>query len=64
MYFGFPYINENKESQTGSAKLYFKSIVKITEDFVSYDFLRYRSRIFTFIWDIMMFSMVAEIGGY
>ena len=38
--------------------------MKITEDFVSYDFLRYRTKIFTFIWDIMMFSMIAEIGGY
>ena len=36
--FGFPFIGKVKK---GFARLYFKNIVKVTEDFVSYDFLRY-----------------------
>ena len=36
--FGFPFIGKAKK---GFARLYFKNIVKVTEDFVSYDFLRY-----------------------
>ena len=39
--FGFPTYNKINQSTTGFARLYFKSVVKITEDFVSYDLLRY-----------------------
>ena len=38
-YFGFPFITSN-DNPTGFARLYFKNIVKVTEDFVSYDLLR------------------------
>ena len=38
-FFGFPFISKNDKS-TGFCRLYFKNIVKVTEDFVSYDLLR------------------------
>ena len=40
--FGFPFVTKfNETSQaTSKARLYFKNIVKVTEDFVSYDLLR------------------------
>ena len=40
--FGFPDIdvNDNLEKSEAKVKLYFKTIVRVTEDFVSYDFLR------------------------
>ena len=38
--FGFPTYNKLNESTTGFVRLYLKSVVKITEDFVSYDLLR------------------------
>ena len=60
--FGFPFFSNNNQS-TGFVKLYFKNIVKITEDFVSYDLLRYYQKE-TFIKQQSYFSMVAEIGGY
>ena len=39
-YFGYPFLNEEAENTTGKVNLYFKNIVKITEDFVTYDLLR------------------------
>ena len=60
--FGFPFFSNNNQS-TGFVKLYFKNIVKITEDFVSYDLLRYYQKE-TFFKQQSYFSMVAEIGGY
>ena len=38
-FFGFPFISKNGKN-TGFCRLYFKNIVKVTEDFVSYDLLR------------------------
>ena len=38
-YFGFPFVQKNYRT-TGFARLYLKSIIKVTEDFVSYDLLR------------------------
>ena len=38
-YFGFPFITRY-DKPTGFVRLYFKNIVKVTEDFVSYDLLR------------------------
>ena len=38
--FGFPLLSENGDNSVGGVRLYFKSIVKFTEDFVSYNFLR------------------------
>ena len=46
-YFGFPFLSEDSIDYA-YAKLYFKNIVKVTEDYLSYTFL----------------SMIAEIGGY
>ena len=37
--FGFPFISKNR-NDFGRLRMYFKSIVKVTEDYVSYDFLR------------------------
>ena len=37
--FGFPLKSPHKPT-LGSASFYFKSIVKVTEDYISYDFLR------------------------
>ena len=39
-YFGFPFISQRSDDSRGMARLYFKNIVKVTEDFISYDFLR------------------------
>ncbi len=38
--FGFPLLSDNGNNSVGGVRLYFKSIVKFTEDFVSYNFLR------------------------
>ena len=40
--FGFPFVTKFNETkpETSKARLYFKNIVKVTEDFVSYDLLR------------------------
>ena len=46
-YFGFPFLSDD-DIDYAYAKLYFKNIVKVTEDYLSYTFL----------------SMIAEIGGY
>ena len=41
-YFGYPIIQERmNKTHLGLSRIYFKKIVKVTEDFVSYDFLRY-----------------------
>ena len=37
--FGFPFISKTG-NDVGRLRMYFKSIVKVTEDYVSYDFLR------------------------
>ena len=37
--FGFPFIRKRKDN-IGRFRLYFKNIVKVTEDFISYDLLR------------------------
>ena len=39
-FFGFPFISRNGKT-TGFCRLYFKNIVKVTEDFISYDLLRW-----------------------
>ena len=39
-FFGFPFISKNGKA-TGFCRLYFKNIVKVTEDFISYDLLRW-----------------------
>ena len=46
--FGFPFLSDELTLDSAYAKLYFKNIVKVTEDYLSYTFL----------------SMIAEIGGY
>ena len=38
--FGFPLLSQNDED-CGRVRLYFKNIIKFTEDFVSYNFLRF-----------------------
>lgn len=38
--FGFPLLSQANNNSIGGVRLYFKSIVKFTEDFVSYNFLR------------------------
>lgn len=40
--FGFPFKSQNGNEEAGRVRLYLKSIVKYTEDFVSYTFLRLR----------------------
>ena len=40
--FGFPFISQNGNEEAGRVRLYLKSIVKYTEDFISYTFLRLR----------------------
>ena len=40
-YFGFPFLTEDDEIDYAFAKLYFKNIVKVTEDFLAYSFLRF-----------------------
>ena len=47
-YFGYPHIQKNINS-TGIVNLYFKDIVKVTEDFISYDLLRYYNLKDTFV---------------
>ena len=37
--FGFPFIRKRRDN-IGRVRLYFKQIVKVTEDFISYDLLR------------------------
>ena len=60
-------MSRSYKTNKASTKFYFKDIVKVTEDFVSYDMLR--SRLYT-LYQIkyshcfLHFSMVAEIGGY
>ena len=41
--FGFPLLSQNDMNSTGGVRLYFKSIVKFTEDFVSYNMLRLKT---------------------
>ena len=40
-YFGFPFLTEDDEIDFAFAKLYFKNIVKVTEDYLAYSFLRF-----------------------
>ena len=62
--FGYPII-EKREDSIGKVSIFFKNVVKVTNDFISYDLLRYNS-IFAISYFIYFrnFSMVAEIGGY
>ena len=39
-YFGFPFLTIEETMDYAYAKLYFKNIVKVTEDYLSYTFLR------------------------
>jgi hypothetical protein len=40
-YFGFPFISQlSGGDDFGYAKLYFKRVIKVTEDFLSYSLLR------------------------
>ena len=39
-YYGFPVVSEYGNKFLGYTRLYFKSVVKVTEDFISYDLLR------------------------
>ena len=39
--FGFPSFDNNKDNTTARVKFYFKTVVKITEDYISYDLLRF-----------------------
>ena len=60
---------ENVENvEKSKARLYFDNTVKVTEDFVSYDLLRFgltNEYVYeSFLKIIFIFSMVAEIGGY
>ena len=38
--FGFPFLSDDDKIDFAYAKLYFKNIVKVTEDHLSYSFLR------------------------
>ena len=41
-WFGFPFVTKKSENDgTGYAKLYFRQIIKVTEDFISYNLLRF-----------------------
>ena len=63
-YFGFPFLTRNSKL-TGFARLYFKNIVKVTEDFVSYDLLRSVSLpMLRCLSHVSISSMISEIGGY
>ena len=42
--FGYPFTAKSDGNTTGFARLYLKNIVKVTEDFISYDLLRLSSR--------------------
>ena len=61
-YFGFPFLTIDETIDYAYAKLYFKNIVKVTEDFVSYDLLRWLKYFEAQL--KCVFSMIAEIGGY
>ena len=39
-YFGFPFLSDDEELEFAYAKLYFKNVVKVTEDYLAYTFLR------------------------
>ena len=62
-WFGFPDKDSIGETEA-KLKLYFKTIVKVTEDFISYDFLRYNPVSWFLPINILISSMVSEIGGY
>ena len=46
-YFGFPFLTIEETMDYAYAKLYFKNIVKVTEDYLSYTFLRLEKGSFT-----------------
>ena len=58
--FGFPFITRQNNSGTGFGRLYFKKIVKETEDFVSYDFLRFLIILWNFIIYFIYFIVCAQ----
>ena len=39
--FGFPFLSDDQKLDSAYAKLYFKNIVKVTEDHLAYSFLRW-----------------------
>ena len=60
-------MSRSYKTNKASTKFYFKDIVKVTEDFVSYDMLRSLIKIvhqIKYSHCFLHFSMVAEIGGY
>ena len=78
-WFGYPIVTENiAYNGTGFVRLYFKNIIKVTQDFVSYDLLRLVTIIFIYVIYLLssiqqkkhvcssfiICSMFAEIGGY
>ena len=66
--FGMPKQENVENVEKSKARLYFDNTVKVTEDFVSYDLLRFgltNEYVYeSFLKIIFIFSMVAEIGGY
>ena len=65
-YIGYPVIHKRmNKTDLGLSRIYFKKIVKVSEDFVSYDLLRYQDSNEIKLYVLYFFpSMVAEIGGY
>ena len=64
--FGMPKQENVTNVEKSKARLYFDNTVKVTEDFVSYDLLRFglSNRYVNESFKKYICSMVAEIGGY
>ena len=65
--FGMPKQENVENVEKSKARLYFDNTVKVTEDFVSYDLLRFglsNEYVYESFLKKNIFSMVAEIGGY
>ena len=62
--FGYPIVKKG-EDNNGRVDISFNGLVKVTEDFISYDLLRFVSIFNKSLYCIFPnCSMVAEIGGY
>ena len=65
--FGMPKQENEENIEKSKARLYFDNTVKVTEDFVRYDLLRFglsNENVYESFLTFFYFSMVAEIGGY